>query len=110
MKLVEQLTDIKVPKVLWEEASIDVLGVPFFVMERVQGKVPPDIPPYVFGGWLFDATPESQLQLQELCVGIIAQLHQIKQNLQILTSWNSILKAILLWKDTLLIRKSIITG
>ena len=28
MKLVEQLTDIKVPKVLWEEASIDVLGVP----------------------------------------------------------------------------------
>ena len=29
MKLVEQLTDIKVPKVLWEEASIDVLGVLF---------------------------------------------------------------------------------
>ena len=79
MKLVEQLTDIKVPKVLWEEPSIDVLGVPFFVMEQVPGRVPPDIPPYVFGGWLLDATPESQLQLQELCVGIIAQLHQIKQ-------------------------------
>ena len=80
MQLVKQHTNIKVPEVLWAEPSIDVLGVPFFVMEQVQGRVPPDIPPYVFGGWLFDAGLKSQLELQELCVDIIAQLSQIKQN------------------------------
>ena len=61
----------------------------FFESHFVMEQVPEGyrlISPYVFGGWLLDATPESQLQLQELCVGIIAQLHQIKQNPQILTS------------------------
>ena len=59
-------------------------------MERVQGRVPPDIPPYV----LEDGCLMRHLKVNfnyKNCAGIIAQLHQIKQNLQILTSWNSIL-------------------
>ena len=80
MKLVETYTQIPVPKVLWTEESTDILGVPFFVMERVQGLVPPDIPPYVFGGWLLDANEDNQSQLQRSCVGIIAQLYQMSQN------------------------------
>ena len=80
MKLVKTYTQIPVPKVLWTEESTDILGVPFFVMERVQGLVPPDIPPYVFGGWLLDANEDNQSQLQRSCVGIIAQLYQMSQN------------------------------
>ena len=80
MKLVEKSTNIKVPKVLWLEQSLDILGVPFFVMERIHGRVPPDIPPYVFGGWLYDANPQDQNKLQKFCVEIIAQLSQIELN------------------------------
>ena len=80
MKLVEKSTNIKVPKVVWLEQSSDILGTPFFVMERIHGRVPPDIPPYVFGGWLYDANPEDQIRLQQFCLKIIAQLSQIKLN------------------------------
>ena len=27
-------------------------GTPFLVMRRIDGEAPPDIPPYVFGGWV----------------------------------------------------------
>ena len=33
---------------------------PFFVMERVDGLVPPDIMPYPFGSWLSEAPPADQ--------------------------------------------------
>ena len=92
MKLVEQLTDIKVPKSLGR--SINRCSWSSFLRDGTSsGKVPPDIPPYVFGGWLFDATPESQLQLQELALVLLRNYTKSNKNLQILTSWNSILKA-----------------
>ena len=46
------------------------LGAPFFVMERVDGRVPPDVMPYNFGdNWLFDADPADQRRLQDATVG-----------------------------------------
>ena len=40
----------------WLETDTDAIGVPFFVMERVEGIVPPDVMPYTFGdNWFFDA-------------------------------------------------------
>ena len=67
-----------VPKVLWDEPDPGVIGTPFFVMERVDGVVPPDIMPYSMGGnWLFDASPEEQRCLQDATVDLLAQLHAI---------------------------------
>ena len=67
-----------VPKVLWDEPDPGVIGTPFFVMERVDGVVPPDIMPYSMGGnWLFDASPEEQRCLQDATVDLLAQLHGI---------------------------------
>ena len=50
---------------------------PFFVMDQVDGRVPLDNPPYVFGGWLLDATPEERADLQRASVAILADLHAI---------------------------------
>ncbi len=77
MKIVREKTSIPVPDVLWLETDPTVLGVPFFIMEQVNGRVPPDIPPYVFGGWLLDASLENQKILEHQSVEIISQLSKI---------------------------------
>lgn len=54
------------------------LGTEFLVMHRVEGVVPADIPPYVFGaGWLAEAAPEDRLRLQRNVVQVLADLHAI---------------------------------
>jgi len=48
------------------------------VMGRVDGRVPVDNPPYVFGGWFFDATADERLGLQEATLDVLARLHAIE--------------------------------
>lgn len=76
---VGRLTDVPVPPPWWCEPDPSVIGSPFFVMGRVDGEVPPDVMPYNFGdSWLFNATPEEQLRLQNSSVGVLARLHAIE--------------------------------
>ncbi|OBJ33381.1 phosphotransferase family protein [Mycolicibacter heraklionensis] len=78
MRLVGELTDVPVPKVRWLEPTGDVLDRPFFLMDRVDGEVPPDVMPYTFGGnWFADATAEQQRTLQDSTVEVLAKLHAI---------------------------------
>jgi len=53
------------------------LGTPFLVMPRIEGEAPPDIPPYVFEGWLLDAAPADRSRLQRGALGVLARLHEI---------------------------------
>jgi aminoglycoside phosphotransferase (APT) family kinase protein len=78
IELVGRVSDVPVPPLRWLETDPDVLGASFFVMERVDGRVPADIPPYVMDGWLLDATAEQQRQLQDCTVGVLADLHAIE--------------------------------
>lgn len=78
MRLVEELTEVPVPRVRWIDTTGDVLGTPFFLMDRVDGEVPPDVMPYTFGGnWFADATPERRRELQDTTVEVLAKLHAI---------------------------------
>ena len=78
MRLASELTDVPVPKVRWLETTGEVLGAPFFLMDRVDGLVPPDVMPYTFGdNWFADATPEQQRTLQDSSVEVLAKLHAI---------------------------------
>jgi aminoglycoside phosphotransferase (APT) family kinase protein len=78
MGLVAELTDVPVPAVRWIEPTGEVLGTPFFLMERVEGRVPPDVLPYPFGdNWLFDASPDEQRRLQDRTVEVVAALHAV---------------------------------
>ena len=47
-------------------------------MDRVDGRVPLDNPPYVFGGWLLEATPAERAELERASVKILADLHAIE--------------------------------
>jgi aminoglycoside phosphotransferase (APT) family kinase protein len=78
IRLVAELSDVPVPTPRWLEPSGDVLGAPFFFMERIDGIVPPDVMPYTFGdNWFFDADPEDRRRLQDGTIAVIAGLHQI---------------------------------
>ena len=78
IRLVEELTDVPVPKVRWIDAEGTVLGAPFFLMDHVEGVVPPDVMPYTFGNnWFADAAPEKQRALQDSTVEVLAKLHSI---------------------------------
>lgn len=78
MRLARELTDVPVPQVRWLEPTGDVLGTPLFLMDRVEGIVPPDVLPYTFGdNWFFDAPPEQRQALQRRTVDVVAQLHGI---------------------------------
>lgn len=78
MRIVGELTDVPVPTVGHMESTGAVLGTPFFLMDRIEGMVPPDVPPYNWGdNWLADASPEDQRRLQHSTVRAIAGLHSI---------------------------------
>ncbi|NUT28171.1 MAG: phosphotransferase family protein [Streptomyces sp.] len=76
MRLVAEHTDVPLPKVLWLEEDPGPLGAPFFVMERVEGRVPPDVMPYTYeGNWLHAASDEERERLEAATVGLLARLH-----------------------------------
>ena len=77
LRLVAQHSDVPVPVARWLEQDEQHLGSPFFVMNRVTGRVPADIPPYVFEGWLLDADEADQRALQDHSVAVLAALHDI---------------------------------
>jgi aminoglycoside phosphotransferase (APT) family kinase protein len=76
MRLVADRTDLPVPNVRWLEEDPGPLGAPFFVMERAEGRVPPDVMPYTYeGNWLHAATDAQRAHLEAASVGLIARLH-----------------------------------
>jgi aminoglycoside phosphotransferase (APT) family kinase protein len=84
MRIVGERTGVPVPEVGLFEPTGEVLGTPFFLMDRIDGVVPPDVPPYnwgtapdIEGNWLSDASPEDQRRLQDNTIRAIAELHAI---------------------------------
>ena len=77
MRLVEERSDTPVPPTLWLEEDPAVLGAPFFVMERVDGRVPRDNLPYTFEGWLLEATDAERIALQDDTVWAVAGIHGV---------------------------------
>jgi aminoglycoside phosphotransferase (APT) family kinase protein len=69
--------DIPLPKLRWNEPDGGALGTPFFVMDQVEGRIPLDNPPYVFTGWLLEATADERALLERASVRILAELHAI---------------------------------
>ncbi|GAA1361969.1 phosphotransferase family protein [Streptomyces beijiangensis] len=76
MSLVAEHTDIPVPCVRWLETDPAPLGAPFFVMDRAEGRVPPDVMPYTYeGNWLHAATDAERARLERGTVSVLARLH-----------------------------------
>ena len=70
-------TDVPVPRMRWFEADEAPLGAPFYVMDRVDGRVPTDNPPYHMGGWLQDLSPADREALWWSGLEAMARVHRL---------------------------------
>lgn len=70
-------SSIPVPKIIAKELSGEVLGQPFYIMEKTHGLIPPDMPPYHMDGWLTEQSPETRRQLWFAGLGKLAELNQL---------------------------------
>ncbi|MDO7842138.1 phosphotransferase family protein [Sphingomonas immobilis] len=77
MRVMHEDGRVKVAHPLWFEPSPELLGAPFFVMERLQGRVAVSLPPYAETGWVADATPAQRRTLWENSVRQLAAIQTI---------------------------------
>lgn len=77
MNLVGAQSSVPVPNARWIELDPSAIGARFFVMDRVDGRVPPDVLPYNMDSWLLEASREEQEELERNSVRVLTQLHGI---------------------------------
>jgi len=71
-------TDVPVPRVLWLETSdTSVFGAPFYVMAKVEGRVPTDQPPYHVGGWMTEISPAERRAIFLAGFEMMARIHRL---------------------------------
>ncbi len=64
------------PSLPFAEEDPAWLGAPFFVMERIEGRVPSDFPSYHAEGWFADLTPEERTEAWWNGIREMQKLHQ----------------------------------
>jgi len=68
---------VPVPRVLWVEEDRRWIGVPFYVMERIEGEVPSEVPVYHTFGFCCDATPAERAQMWRSGIETLAAIHAV---------------------------------
>jgi aminoglycoside phosphotransferase (APT) family kinase protein len=68
---------VPVAPMRWYEPSPDVLGAPFYVMDRVAGQVPADQPSYHVEGFLHGLEPATRQQMWWSGLSAMAKVHAI---------------------------------
>ena len=76
MRALGEGSEVPIPKMLWFEDDPAWFGSPFWIMERVDGHVPSDSPPYASAGWLHDSTPAEQARAWWSGIEAMAAVHR----------------------------------
>ncbi len=77
MKVLHEGNYVRVAKVLWLEPDASILGNPFFVMEKMRGRVPVSYPPYAKSGFVAEATPAQRRKMWEEGVRQLASMQLV---------------------------------
>ncbi len=77
MKLLGEHSNVPVSKVRWAETGNDVLGQPFFVMDRLNGLVPGDQPPYMTEGFVFDMDTATRRQWHMNALEVLTRVGKV---------------------------------
>lgn len=78
MEAIGANSNVAVPRMIWAEPDPGVLGAPFYIMERVDGRAPPDFPSYHAQGWVAEElSPGQRERIWWNGVEEMARLHQI---------------------------------
>jgi len=67
--------EVPTPRMLWLEEDPTPLGARFYVMERVEGRIPPDRPPYHMDGWMLHVDPSERASIWRSGIDAMARVH-----------------------------------
>jgi aminoglycoside phosphotransferase (APT) family kinase protein len=70
-------TPIPVPEIVARDDEGLVLGAPLFVMGKVDGRIPPDNPPYTMDGWVLEEPPEQVAAMMGDAIDTLAAVHRL---------------------------------
>jgi aminoglycoside phosphotransferase (APT) family kinase protein len=78
MEILSEQTDIPAPTMRGLELDTAVLGVPFYIMKKTEGRIPTDMPPYNMDGWMMhETTLEQREKLWNAGLDTMARFHQL---------------------------------
>ena len=77
IQLMHQHGAVRVAKPLWLENDESILGAPFFVMEKVHGRVAVSYPPYSREGWLVETAPQDRRRIWQSSVRQLAAIQLV---------------------------------
>ena len=77
IRLMHDRGEVRVARPLWFEADAAILGAPFFVMEKVAGRVAVSYPPYSREGWLVETAPADRRRMWEDAVSQLAAIQRV---------------------------------
>lgn len=70
-------TKVPVPQVYWMEEDEDLLGFPFYIMEKIDGVVPSEYPPYHSFGICTDVGPEQRARMWWGTLEALTEVHKL---------------------------------
>ncbi|GAB2982992.1 phosphotransferase family protein [Amycolatopsis acidiphila] len=68
---------VPVPRIWFTESDPAVLGAPFYVMGRVRGRVPGDVPSWHVRGWTVELSPGQRTRLHDNGLAALVALHRV---------------------------------
>jgi aminoglycoside phosphotransferase (APT) family kinase protein len=68
---------VPVPTIWLTEPDATVLGAPFFLMHRVPGRIPSDVPSWHEFGWTTELSPDERARLYDSGLAALADLHRV---------------------------------
>jgi aminoglycoside phosphotransferase (APT) family kinase protein len=78
METLSEKTDIPAPDMRGLELDSKVLGVPFYIMKKTEGRIPTDMPPYNMDGWMVhDTSLQQRENLWNAGLDTMARFHQL---------------------------------
>ena len=77
IKALADHTPVPAPRVAFYEEDPSVFGSPFLVMERVDGRIPSDDPPFTAAGWVLDLTADERATLWDNGIKVLADIHAV---------------------------------
>ncbi|WP_330255064.1 phosphotransferase family protein [Nocardia sp. NBC_00565] len=68
---------VPMPNVVAQEPDPEVLGAPFYLMDRVDGRIPSDVPSWHKAGWTADLAADERELLYDNALRTLVALHRI---------------------------------
>ena len=77
MQRLGRTAGIAVPEIVWIEHDVSVLGAPFYLMRRVAGRTPSDVPSWHKRGWTTELSTQQRELLYDNAIKSLVAIHRV---------------------------------